>query len=184
MEVRNAVIQVTGTTDNVAPRIIINNCKPPRNGNVCPGTNLTAPIPVNGHWSPSPYGGQTGNYATEGYGELSVAHSRIVKVSFSEPVQECDNVAGMVNCTPLSGNTFYLTDNAGNAVTFLGDQIDDTTWGLFPYLNADAVFLSGGGYLIHVAPTRNSRAIKDYNGNTLATGPAISGEYTFGFKAG
>jgi hypothetical protein len=34
-----------------------------------------------------------------------------------------------------------------------------------------------------VAPTRNSRAIKDYAGNTLFAGPAAGGEYTFGFKA-
>ena len=182
-EVRNAVIQVTATTDNVAPRVIINNCKPPKKNNTCVGTNLTAPIPANKHWSPSPYGGQNGNYATEGYGELNVAHTRIVKVSFSEPVQECDNVTGQVNCGPLSGNTFYLTDNAGAALTFIQDQIDDTTWGLFPYVSSDAVFVGGGGHLIHIAPTRNSRAIKDYAGNTLFAGPATGGEYTFGFKA-
>ena len=183
MEVRNAVIRVTGTTDTIAPRVIINNCKPPRKNNVCVGTNLTAPIPANGHWSPSPYGGQSGNFATESYGELNVAHTRIVKVSFSEPVQECDNVAGLVNCGPLSGSTYYLTDNAGAAVTFLQDQIDDRTWGLFPYVSTDSVFLGGGGYVIHVAPTRSGRAIKDSAGLTLVAGPATGGEYTFGFKA-
>jgi len=193
MEVRNAAIRVTGTTDNIAPRVVINNCKPPRKNNTCVGTNLTALIPVGsgvgtgqgvgGHWSPSPYGGQSGNFATEGYGELRVKHTRIVKVSFTETVQECDNVAGLVNCGPLSGNTFYLTDSSGAAVTFLQDQIDDRTWGLFPYISTDAVFLSGGGYVIHVAPTRNNRAIKDSAGNTLFAGPATGGEYTFGFKA-
>jgi len=185
-EVRNAVIQVTQTTDNVAPRVVINNCKPPRKNNVCPGTNLTNPsIPANNHWSPSPYGGQTGNYATEGYGELAVAQTRIVKVSFSEPVQECDDVPdpGLVNCGPLKENTFYLTDNANGALTFLQDQIGDTTWGLFPYVQNDSTFLSGGGHIIHVARIRNNRAIKDYAGNTLFPGPAANGEYTFGFKA-
>ncbi|HET8759525.1 MAG TPA: hypothetical protein VFN94_00540, partial [Nitrospiria bacterium] len=153
MEVRNAVIQVSGTTDAVAPTVVINNCKPPKGGGgTCPGTNLTAPIPANGHWSPSPYGGPTGNYATEGYGELSVAQTRIVKVSFSEPVQECDNVPGLVNCGPLSANTYYFTDNRDAAVTFLSDQIDDRTWGIFPFVSGDAIFLSGGGYKIHVAP--------------------------------
>jgi hypothetical protein len=169
----------------VAPRVIINNCKPPRKGTPPCNTNLVASIPANKHWSPSPYGGPTGNYATEGYGELGVAHSRIVKVSFSEPVQECD-VVGLVNCMPLSGNTFYLTTNSGAAVGFLSNQIDDTTWGLFPYTSAEAVFLSGGGYMLHVAPTRNTRAIKDYAGNTLFPGPSTAPyaqEYTFGFKA-
>ncbi len=184
MEVRNAVVQVSGTTDTVAPTVVINNCKPPKGGGgTCPGTNLTAPIPANGHWSPSPYGGPTGNYASEGFGELNVAQTRIVKVSFSEAVQECDNVSGQVNCGPLSANTYYLTDNHGAAITFLQDQIDDRTWGMFPYVNADMIFLSGGGYVMHVAPTRNSRAIKDYAGNTLVAGPATGGEYTFGFKA-
>jgi hypothetical protein len=184
MEVRNAVISVSGTTDTVAPTVVINNCKPPKGGGgTCPGTNLTAPIPANGHWSPSPYGGPTGNFASESYGELHVAHTRIVKVSFSEPVQECDNVTGSVNCGPLSGNTYYFTTNQGDAVSFLQDQIDDRTWGLFPYISVDSVFLGGGGYVIHVAPTRNSRAVKDFAGNTLASGPAAGGEYTFGFKA-
>jgi hypothetical protein len=68
-------------------------------------------------------------------------------------------------------------------VTFLQDQIDDRTWGLFPYASIDSIFLSGGGYVIHVAPTRNSRAIKDSAGLTLVAGPATGGEYTFGFKA-
>ena len=136
-----------------------------------PRSDLTAPIPANKHWSPSPYGGTTGNYATESYGELSVAHTRIVKVSFSEPVQECDNVAGLVNCGPLSGNTYYLTDSGGAA------------WGLFPYVGTDSAFVGGGGHIIHIAPIRNSRAIKDYAGNTLFAGPATGGEYTFGFKA-
>jgi hypothetical protein len=183
LEVRNAVIQVTQTVDNVAPRVIINNCKPPRKGTPPCNTNLVAPIPANRHWSPSPYGGPTGNYASESYGELGVAHTRIVKVSFSEPVQECDNVAGLVNCTRLPSNTYYLTTNQGAAVSYLQAQIDDTTWGLFPYVSTDAVFLGGGGYVIHVAPTRNGRALKDYAGNTLAAGPATGGEYTFGFKA-
>ncbi len=182
-EVRNAVIQVTQTTDNVAPRVVINNCKPPKKNNTCVGTNLTAPIPANKHWSPSPYGGQSGNYATEGYGELNVASTRIVKVSFSEPVQECDNVGGQVNCGPLSGNTFYLTDSSGAALTSLQDQIDDTTWGLYPYVGNESTFIGAGGHIIHIAPTRNGRAIKDYAGNTLFAGPATGGEYTFGFKA-
>jgi hypothetical protein len=102
---------------------------------------------------------------------------------FSEPVQECDNVAGLVNCGPVTNTTFYLTDSGGAAVSSLMDQIDDRTWGLFPYISTDAVFLGGGGYIIHVAPTRNGRAIKDFAGNILATGPATGGEYTFGFKA-
>lgn len=64
-EARSTVIQVTQTTDNVAPQVVINNCKPPKGGGgTCPGTNLTAPIPANKHWSPSPYGGPTGNYAS------------------------------------------------------------------------------------------------------------------------
>ncbi len=176
MEVRNAVIQVTGTTDNVAPTLIINNCKPPKGGGgTCPGTNMTAPIPASGHWSPSPYGGTTGNYFVEGYGELSVAHQRIIKISFSEPV------------TGIDANTFYLTDGGRNPVQFLIDQIDDRTWGLFPYQSLDQIFLGGGGYITHVAPSRNGSVIRDFAGNQLPNGPTTEvgfvGEYTFGFKA-
>ena len=83
----------------------------------------------------------------------------------------------------VTGNTFCQTDNAGAAVTFLQDQIDDRTWGLFSYVSTDAVFLGGGGYVIHVAPTRSGRAIKDSAGLTLVAGPATGGEYTFGFTA-
>lgn len=162
-EVRNTVIQVTGTSDTVAPWVIINNSK------INP--NTTATIPANRHWSPSPYGGATGNYATEGYGELGVAHTRIIKVSFNEPV------------TGVDANTFYLTNSKNKAVDFLIDQIDDTTWALFPYVSPEAVFLSGGGYIIHVAPSRNGSVIQDYAGNPLTPGPAANQEYTFGFKA-
>ncbi|MFZ5863708.1 MAG: hypothetical protein ACOYXR_12805 [Nitrospirota bacterium] len=202
MEVVNKVIAVGAAADTVAPRVIINNCKLPRGstgvvdtalGRYCTGTNLTTPITQlqtnqqYPHWSPSPYGGSTGNFFTEGYGELGVVHNRILKVSFSEPVQECDNVAGSVNCKPLSTATFYITDGGRVQIQQLIDQIDDTTWGLFPSQGADQVFLAGGGYIAHVAPTRNGRAIKDFAGNTLAPGPTTEpnfvGEYTFGFKA-
>ncbi|MFZ5863709.1 MAG: hypothetical protein ACOYXR_12810 [Nitrospirota bacterium] len=202
LQVRNTVIKITQVADTVQPRVIVNNCKPPRGVTPVPcNTNLLAAIPANAHWSPSPYGGPTGDYQSEGYGELNVAQNRIVKVSFSEPVQECDDVPGQVKCKPLSecqfarasgeipncGVTFYLTDNRNAAVNFLQDQIGDTTWALFPYASLDAVFLGGGGYKIHVAPTKSGRAIKDYAGNTLFNGPTTEvgyvNEYTFGFKA-
>jgi hypothetical protein len=178
MTVQTRVIQVVGTTDNVAPRLIINNCKPPRKGTATCNTNMAANITtalVNTkqypHWSPSLYGGPTGNFAAEGYGELNVDHRRVIKVSFSEPV------------TGVDRNTFYLTDSGGTAVDFLINQIDATTFALFPYESTEAVFLSGGGYIIHVAPSRGGSTIRDFNGNILPNGPAAGGEYTFGFKA-
>ncbi|MDO9372701.1 MAG: hypothetical protein Q7U07_08975 [Gammaproteobacteria bacterium] len=162
--VRSTAIQVTGTTDNVAPRVIINNSK------VVGQTNLTAAIPANRHWSPSPYGGATGNYAVEGVGEQNVNPARVVKVSFSEPV------------TGVDMNTLYLTDSRGRSVPALMNQIDDTTWALFPYTTVDQTFLSASTNIIHVAPTRNGSTIRDAAGNALVTGPATGGEYTFGFK--
>ncbi|MFZ5588373.1 MAG: hypothetical protein ACOY4M_01805 [Pseudomonadota bacterium] len=159
---KSTAIQVTGTTDNVRPTVIINNSK------VNP--NTTAPIPANRHWSPSPYGGATGNYAVEGVGEQNVNPARIVKVSFSEPV------------TGVDANTFYLTDSRGNSVPALMNQIDDTTWALFPYTTTNQTFLSASTNIIHIAPSRNGSTIRDAAGNTLTTGPAAGGEYTFGFK--
>ena len=159
--VRTAGIQVTGTTDNVAPRVVINNS--------LAAPNTTAPIPANRQWSPSPFGGATGNYAVEGVGELSVDTARIVKISFSEAV------------TGVDSNTFYLTDSRNVAVPFYFSQIDDTTYALFPYTVSS--FLSGATvYVMHVAPVRNGSAIKDSAGNTLPAGSATGGEYTFGFK--
>lgn len=46
----------------------------------------------------------------------------------------------------------------------------------------EVVFFGGDGHNIHVTPTRNNRAIKDYAGNILANGPATGAEWTFGFK--
>lgn len=167
-EVKNAVIQVSGTADTVAPRLVINNWKA--------NPNTTATIPANRHWSPSPYGGPTGNYASEGYGETNVAHQRIVKVTFSEPV------------TGVDANTFYLIDSGGRVVQFLIDQIDDTTWALFPSIKESETkwwrtYWDTTGYVIHIAPSRNGSAIRDFAGNQLAAGPASGGEYTFGFKS-
>ncbi len=169
MEVVNAVIQVTGTEDNVAPTVIINNYD-------APGfTNVDGPIPAgflnDKHWSPSPYGGPTGNFEAEGFGELNVDSFRAVKVSFSEPVQGVD------------ANTFYLTDSKGNPVTTLQDQIDDTTWALFPFTTVDQALLDRGAYIIHVASSRNGSTITDFAGWPLVPGPD-AGEYTFGFKVG
>ncbi|RJQ49048.1 MAG: hypothetical protein C4528_01440 [Gammaproteobacteria bacterium] len=161
---RSTAIQVTGTTDNVQPEVIINNSK------LAGQTNMTAPIPANRHWSPSPYGGATGNYASEGVGEQNVDPARIVKVSFTEPV------------TGVDANTFYLTDSRGNSVSALLSQIDDTTWALFPYTTTGQTFLSASTNIIHIAPSRNGSTIRDAAGNTLKTGPASGGEYTFGFK--
>ena len=161
---RSTTIQVTGTTDNVAPRVIINNSK------VAGQTNLTAPIPANRHWSPSPYGGATGNYAVEGVGEQNVNPARVVKVSFTEAV------------TGVDMNTLYLTDSRGRSVPALMSQIDDTTWALFPYTTTGQTFLSASTNIIHIAPTRNGSTIRDAAGNALVTGPAAGGEYTFGFK--
>lgn len=162
IEVKNAVIQVSGTTDNVAPRLVINNSK------VNP--NTTAPIPANWHWSPSPYGGATGNYAVEGVGEQGVNGRRIIKVTFTEPV------------TGVNANTLYLTGSNGRTVQALLDQIDDTTWALFPFVDMDRSYWGASTYVIHVAPSRSGSLIKDFAGNTLAAGPATGGEYTFGFK--
>lgn len=161
-EVVTKVIQVNGTTDNVAPQVIINNS--------IANPNTTAPIPANRHWSPSPYGGATGNYAVEGVGEQNVDPARIVKITFSEPV------------TGVDANTFYLTDRRGNSVPALLDQIDDTTWALFPYTTVDKTFLAASINIMHIAPSRNGSTIRDAAGNPLAAGPAAGGEYTFGFK--
>lgn len=166
--VKSTAIQVTGTADAVQPQVVINNSK------LTGQTNMTAAIPANRHWSPSPYGGATGNYASEGVGEQNVDPARIVKVSFSEPV------------TGVDMNTLYLTTSRGVAVPALLNQIDDTTWALFPYTTAShhtgKTFLSASTNIIHVAPTRNGSTIRDAAGNTLKTGPATGGEYTFGFK--
>lgn len=162
--VKSTAIQVTGTTDNVAPRVVINNSK------VTGQTNMTAAIPANRHWSPSPYGGATGNYETEGVGEQNVNPARIVKVSFSEPV------------TGIDANTFYLTTSRGESVPALMTQIDDTTYALFPYMSANQTFLSASTNIIHIAPARNGSTIRDVAGNALVNGPASGGEYTFGFK--
>ena len=159
--VKSQVIQVSGTTDNVAPRVLINNS--------LANPNTTAAIPANRHWSPSPYGGATGNYATEGVGEQNVDPARVVKISFSEPV------------TGVDMNTFYLTDSRGVSVPALLNQIDDTTWALFPYTPTGQTFLSASTNVLHVAPTRNGVTIRDFAGNALTPGPA-GGEYTFGFK--
>jgi len=161
---KSTSIQVTGTTDNVQPQVVINNSK------LTGQTNQTAAIPANRHWSPSPFGGATGDYKSEGVGEQSVDPARIVKVSFSEPV------------TGVNADTFYLTDSRGNSVPSLLAQIDDTTWAMFPYTTTGQTFLSASTNIIHVAPSRNGSAIKDAAGNTLKTGPAAGGEYTFGFK--
>ena len=132
-------------------------------------------IPTNGHWSPSPYGGATGNYAVDGTGEQNVNPARIVKVSFSEPV------------TGVSATTFFLTTSRGVAVPALMAQIDDTTWALFPYTSTDKTFLSASTNVIHVVPTgSDGTTIKDAAGNVLTPGPVIlidgRTEYTFGFK--
>jgi len=154
---------VSGTTDTVKPMVVINNSK------VAP--NTTAAIPANRHWSPSPYGGATGNFATEGVGEQNVNPARIVKVTFSEPV------------TGIDANTFYLTTSRGVSVPALMAQIDDTTYALFPYTSAmDQTFLAASTNVLHIAPTRNGSSIRDSAGNVLTTGPAAGGEYTFGFK--
>lgn len=170
MKVANAVIQVTGTTDNVAPTVVINNyIKAGNKQTVQDMTNDLAPIPANGHWSPSPYGGQTGDYTNEDIGEEEVDGNRIVKISFSEPVAGVDL------------NTLYLTDGDGTSVSALLDQIDETTWALFPFASADAAFLDGRTYVLHVAPSNAGSSITDFAGNTLAAGPD-AGEWTFGFS--
>ena len=189
-EVLTKVIQVSGTLDNVAPQLIINNSK------ATGQTNMVAAIPANRHWSPSPYGGATGNYAVEGSGEQNVNPGRIVKITFSEPVRECGLVGAVYTCQALSSNTFYLTDSKGRSIPALLDQIDDTTWALFPFTTADKTFLAASINILHVAPSRAGWTIRDYSpviaadgraGNILMTGPTITpvadaGQYTFGFK--
>lgn len=172
MEVANAVINFGA--DNAAPRLIINNSSA--------STNMTAPVPANRHWSPSPYGGPKGYFApsTGGdmVGETLVDHRRIVKVTFSEPVKG------------VNPSTFYLTDTQGRVVPAHLDQIDDTTWALFPYEFEDQdrtlgqVFLDGGTYVINVVPENGANKITDLNGvglvkNTFPTGG--DGRYTFAF---
>lgn len=172
MEVASSLINFTKTTDTVAPKLVINNS--------IASPNTTAAIPANNHWSPSPYGGATGNFATEGFGEINVDHRRVIKVSFTEPVKG------------VNSNTFYLTDPNGRVVKSVVDQIDDTTWALFPFETEDSgstmgeAFLGGGGYVLHVAPSvtvaGTTYSITDLNGLKLADGPAANKEYTFGFK--
>ena len=161
---RSTAIQVTGTTDTVQPQVIINNSK------LTGQTNLTAAIPANRHWSPSPFGGATGNYALEGEGEQGVDPARIVKITFSEPV------------TGVDKNTFYLTNTRGDPIPALLSQIDDTTWALFPYSTKDQTFLAASINIINIAPTRKGSTIMDAAKNTLKAGPAAGGHYTFGFK--
>ncbi len=130
MEVKNSIINFTGATDNVNPQIVVNNSST--------NTNMAAPVPANRHWSPSPYNG-----------EPNVDHRRVIKVTFTEPVKG------------VNDKTFYLTDTQGRALTIAAvDQIDDTTWALFPYeyedngANLGRAFLSNTTYVAHVAPTR------------------------------
>ena len=89
-------------------------------------------------------------------------------MSFSEPV------------TGVDANTFYLTDDDGQPISILLDQIDETTWALFPFASANATFLRNRPYIIHVAPTNGGSTITDFAGNPLPAGPD-AGEYTFGF---
>ncbi len=161
-EVLTRVIQVTGTLDNVAPRVVINNSKT--------SPNTTAAIPANRHWSPSPFGGAAGNFSVEGIGEQNVNPGRIVKITFSEPV------------TGVDANTFYLTDSKDRSIPALLDQIDDTTWALFPFTSSDKTFLAASINILHVAPSRAGSTIRDAAGNPLAPGPAAGSEHTFGFK--
>ena len=166
--VASTTIRVNNATDSVAPEIVINN------STLAP--NTTATIPANMHWSPSPYGGQNGNYGAsvtnaDGIGEQNVDPARVVKITFSEPV------------TGVTANTFYLTDSRNRSITALLSQIDDTTWALFPYSAIDKTFLSQSVNVIHIAPSRNGSTIKDVNGLTLKSNVNNpSGEYTFAFK--
>ena len=169
MITRNQVIQIGSTTDTVAPFIVINN------SNATGQTNVSATIPANRHWSPSPYGGAAGNYPVEGVGEQNVNPARIVKVSFNEPV------------TGVDANTFYLTTSRGVAVPALISQIDDTTWALFPYTSTNQTFLSASTNIVHVAPSRNGSTIRDFAGRQLQNGPTTTpatdvNQWTFGFK--
>ncbi len=172
MEVANAVINFGA--DNVAPYLIINNSSA--------NPNTSAPVPANRHWSPSPYGGAKGYYTAgvnggDFVGESGVDHRRIVKVTFSEPVKG------------VGSNTFYLTDTGGRYVPAQMDQIDDTTWALFPYEYEDhdrtlgEVFLTGGTYVINVVPNAGAGgAITDLNGKQLtANSNSPDGRYTFAF---
>ena len=140
---------------------------------------MQAVIPNNRHWSPSPYGGVkdgnsttvTWNYGTasgrDGIGEVDVESRRIIKVSFSEPVRQC---VGTATCGPLTSSSLYLTDTSGAIVKALVDQIDDTTWALFPYESEDNGstlgdgFLSRKTYVAHVVPAN----IKDFDGMLMA----------------
>ena len=173
MEVQNVVVAFA--PDAVQPTLVVNNSSA--------NPNSSALVPANRHWSPSPYGGPKGYYTAgvnggDFVGEPGVDHRRIVKVSFSEPVKG------------VSPSTFYLTDTGGRYVPAQMDQIDDTTWALFPYEYEDSdrslgqVFLGGGTYVINVVPDAGTAGkITDYYGNTLkANGTAgSSGRYTFAF---
>jgi hypothetical protein len=165
MKVKTAAIRLA--TDTQPPAVVINN------SNV--NTNIVSePIPASRHWSPSPYGGATGNYAAEGVGETNVDPYRIAKVTFNEPVQG------------VGPTNLYLTTSAGAAVNTFLDQIGDSTYALFPYVAglAGKVTLSANTtYVIHVVGGAGG-GITDYAGNALPTGPASGSQYTFGFTVG
>ncbi len=195
--VKSAAIQLTGTgttPDTTRPTLVINNSTA--------NPNTTALIPRNRHWSPSPYGGTLGNYRNpavnvteDSIGEQNVDPARIVKMTFSEPVQECRTVSGATTCGPLTLQTFYIADRNGVSSPALLDQIDTTTWALFPYTTTNQTFLSASINVIHVVPTKTvtetigvtptlvTYQIRDAAGNILPSNAASAdGQYTFGFK--
>lgn len=120
--------------------------------------SAAAAIPANRQLSPAPFNGESG-----------VDHRRVVKVSFSEPVKG------------VNQHTFSLTE-AGRPVNFHIDQIDDTTWALFPYEYEDSgtnfgrAFLSDKTYVATVVPSNTvtvggvttTHQVTDFNGNPLA----------------
>jgi hypothetical protein len=165
MKVKTAAIRLA--TDTQAPAVVINN------SNLA--TNIVSePIPASRHWSPSPYGGATGNYAAEGVGETHVDQYRIAKVTFSEPVQG------------VGPTNLYLTTSAGAAVNTFLDQIGDSTYALFPYVAGKAgkvTLNTNTTYVIHVVGGAGG-GITDYANNPLPAGPASGGQYTFGFTVG
>jgi hypothetical protein len=200
--VKSAAIQLTGTgttPDTTRPALVINN------STASPNSATTTPIPLNRHWSPSPYGGTLGNYRNpadnvteDSIGEQNVDPARIVKMTFSEPVQECRTVqtaTPTTTCGPLTLQTFYVADRNSVSSPALLNQIDSTTWALFPYTTTNQTFLSASINVLHVVPTKTvtetingtptlvTYQIRDTVGNVLPTNTASAdGQYTFGFK--
>jgi hypothetical protein len=122
MEVRNAVINISGQTDTLRPTVT----------KVSPANSAT-----------------------------NVTPDAVIRVKFSEPVKGVDKTS------------LYLTQS-GRTVPALVEQIDDTTWSIFPYdLDVTKKDIQGGetfllfdtDYVVNVDASK----VKDFNNNFMST---------------